>query len=453
MAIVSDIEIRLRADIARLQNDMTAARRTVENSTGAMSAAVEKFKSALGGIAVGAIFAKFQADLISAQREFDKLNASLITATGSIGNAKQAFAALQGFAATTPYDLKQVTEGFLKLRNLGLDPSERALKSYGNTAGAMGKSLNQMVEAVADAATGEFERLKEFGIKAKQNGDFVTLTFQGVTTKIGNNAKDIEKYLMKIGEVNFAGGMELQARTLDGAISNLGDAWDSTLRTFSQAGFGDSAMAKTLALTNALGDLQAVFMATSLAAKEEGKAVSENSVLHKALTTIFETLAVMGEQVGFVMRSIGREIGALVAGAATFFSGFGGGLNALGRAVDGLFKGGFGDSKAVKYYDGSGTLQTLDSANYVVNDYVEPAQLTPAYNTTWPVAQLRQAAVIIRYNVGYADAAHVPESIRQWILLAIGTMYANRESATGAQLYSLPDDFYQQLLQPYMVYE
>lgn len=108
---------------------------------------------------------------------------------------------------------------------------------------------------------------------------------------------------------------------------------------------------------------------------------------------------------------------------------------------------------SVKYYDGTGTLQTLDPANYIVNDYVEPAELTPAYNTTWPVAQLRRAAVQIRYNVGYADAAHVPESIRQWILLAVGTMYANRESAAGVQMYSLPDDFFQQLLQPYMVYE
>ena len=30
----------------------------------------------------------------------------------------------------------------------------------------MGKDITQMIEAVADAATGEFERLKEFGIKA-----------------------------------------------------------------------------------------------------------------------------------------------------------------------------------------------------------------------------------------------------------------------------------------------
>ena len=35
----------------------------------------------------------------------------------------------------------------------------------------MGKDLSQMIEAVADATTGEFERLKEFGIKAGKEGD------------------------------------------------------------------------------------------------------------------------------------------------------------------------------------------------------------------------------------------------------------------------------------------
>ena len=59
-------------------------------------------------------------------------------------------------------------QGFTKLVALGLNPSQRAMESYGNTAAAMGKDLSQMIEAVADAATGEFERLKEFGIKSKR---------------------------------------------------------------------------------------------------------------------------------------------------------------------------------------------------------------------------------------------------------------------------------------------
>lgn len=123
--------------------------------------------------------------------KFEKLEASLRTITGSADNASTAFGFIQDFAATTPFQLEEVTEAFIKLKALGLTPSKEALISYGNTATAMGKSLNQMIEAVADATTGEFERLKEFGIKAKTEGDNVTFTFQGVSTTVGKNAAEI----------------------------------------------------------------------------------------------------------------------------------------------------------------------------------------------------------------------------------------------------------------------
>src|SRR5690606_32955527 len=130
------------------------------------------------------------------QRKFDQMQGQLVTATGSYENAAHAMAALNQFAAQTPYDLEQSVIGFTKLVNLGLTPSERALTSYGNTASAMGKSMEQMIEAVADAATGEFERLKEFGIKSSKEGDRVTFTFRGIKTEVGQNAAEIEKYLM-----------------------------------------------------------------------------------------------------------------------------------------------------------------------------------------------------------------------------------------------------------------
>lgn len=177
--------------------------------------------------------------LISTQREFDILNAQLETATKSSENAKIAFAALQDFAKKTPYSLSQAVEGFTKLVNLGLTPSERALMSYGNTAASMGKDLMQFIEAVADASTSEFERLKEFGIKSKQEGNKVALTFQGTTKTIGNNAKEIEEYLIKIGENEFAGAMAKRVDTLDGAIAALGDTWDSLFRAISAMGVGD----------------------------------------------------------------------------------------------------------------------------------------------------------------------------------------------------------------------
>lgn len=313
MAIVSDVEIRLRADIARLQQDLNRARQEVNGALGGMSQAVEKFKSLLGGLAIGAVLTDLAHQAVQAQREFDKLNSSLVTATGSTENAAQAFAALQKFAASTPYDLKQTTEAFLQLRNLGLTPSERALRSYGNTAAAMGKNLSQLVEAVADAAGGEFERLKEFGIKSKQEGDKVAFTFQGTTTKIKNNADEIEKYLIALGETQFAGGMERQAQTLDGAISGLGDTWQGVLRTFSQGGFGDAVRSGVIQLSEALSDFTDYFAAASGAAKKNGEEIDKLGPLYQGITLILRQAVIIGAQMSFVFTTLGRSIGAGLA--------------------------------------------------------------------------------------------------------------------------------------------
>ncbi len=278
-------------------------------------------KDAIGGALAGLSIVGLLQQVISAQREFDVLNASLITAVGTTERAAQAFDVLQGFAASTPYSVQQATEAFIQLRNMGLDPSERALRSYGNTAAAMGKDLSQMVEAVADAATGEFERLKEFGIKASQQGSKVSLTFKGVTTTIANNASEIEKYLQKLGEVDFASAMAQRANTLDGSISNLGDAWSATMRTIASSGIGDAAKEGASGLSAALQDLQAMLNAVSEAADKQGASLSVASGIHVALTTVFEALTVVGLNVAYVFKQIGMGIGGAAAQAAALAQG------------------------------------------------------------------------------------------------------------------------------------
>lgn len=162
--------------------------------------------------------------VVKAAADFEKMQTSLKTSfQGNEEAANKAFKTINDFAAKTPYQLEEVMTGFVKLKNMGLDPSTRALTAYGNTASAMGKSLNDMVEAVADAATGEFERLKEFGIRASSEGDKVKFTFQGVTTTVKKDAKQIELYLQNLGMTKFAGGIEAQSKTFNGQLSTLLD--------------------------------------------------------------------------------------------------------------------------------------------------------------------------------------------------------------------------------------
>jgi hypothetical protein len=191
----------------------------IGKSAGVLKNSLFNLKTAVASIGVGVVGKQ----AVSTAAGFESLRVSLKTVTGSAEAGQAAFDRLADFAASTPFQLDEVVDGFIKLKSRGLEPSDRALEAYGNTAAAMGKSLDQMIEAVADASTGEFERLKEFGIKANKEGDKVRLTFQGVTHEIENDSAAIESYLMAIGETKFAGGMEEQSKTLNGLMSTLTD--------------------------------------------------------------------------------------------------------------------------------------------------------------------------------------------------------------------------------------
>lgn len=89
-------------------------------------------KGMLGSALGGLTFAAMAQQVVSVQREFDVLNSSLVTVTGSSGAAAKEFAWIREFAATTPFQLNEVTQAFVKMRALGLDANRDALASYGN---------------------------------------------------------------------------------------------------------------------------------------------------------------------------------------------------------------------------------------------------------------------------------------------------------------------------------
>ncbi|HZW25167.1 MAG TPA: tape measure protein [Gallionella sp.] len=303
--------------------------RELEASLQRLNAVLGGARTAFQALVGGAIVTK----LVSVQREFDVLNASLVTVTGSSAAAQREFAWIKEFAATTPFALNEVTSAFIKLKALGLDATEETLRSYGNTASAFGKSMEQFIEAVADASTGEFERLKEFGIKAKQDGEVVSLTFQGLTTTIGNNSREITKYLDDIGNNQFAGAMQRRAESLDGALSNLGDTWDELFRTVSQNNAGGLIFDSVKLATAAIGDAITILNAMSTAAEENARQTGAMKAIQDGIATVFETVAVVGANVAYVFEATGRELGALAAQATALakldFDGF----NSIGEAV------------------------------------------------------------------------------------------------------------------------
>ncbi len=238
----NELNVKIGADIDNLIGELNKAKKELSsfsNDVDSFSKKIqrtgEKMKS------IGSAMSKYitlpllalGGAALKTAGDFEKLETSLRTSfNGNSEAARKAFKVITDFAAKTPFQVEQVADAFIKLKNLGLDPSEKALTAYGNTASAMGKSLNQMIEAVADASTGEFERLKEFGIRASKQGDQVSFTFKGVTKTVKMESAAIEGYLMNIGQTDFAGGMEAQSKTFLGRLSTLKDSVSLLLKDF-----------------------------------------------------------------------------------------------------------------------------------------------------------------------------------------------------------------------------
>lgn len=223
--------------LRRASQNTRQAQTDMSRSFSTMASGAKAAFGAMAGAAAAVGFGALLTKIGQVNMEYQKLQGMLFTATGSELGATKAMAELTALAAKTPFALNQVVEAAVKLKNLNLDSSTASLMSYGNTASAMGKDIIQLIEAVADASTGEFERLKEFGIKAASEGNKVAFTFQGTTKVVEKEATAIQNYLLDIGNTKFAGSMDRQAATLGGALSNLSDNLAQLAVKFGEAGF------------------------------------------------------------------------------------------------------------------------------------------------------------------------------------------------------------------------
>lgn len=109
---------------------------------------------------------------------------------------------------------------------------------------------------------------------------------------------------------------------------------------------------------------------------------------------------------------------------------------------------------SVKYIDGDGNEQTLAASAYYVDTDSEPGQVLPAYGASWPTVRDLPNAVRVRYVAGYgADGSFVPAALKQWILLRVGALYENRESAVTSQpIQAAPREFADGLLDRFKLY-
>lgn len=226
---------------------------TFTKSVGALSGQLKTLVAGFGAIEIGR-------QIIQTTSEFQKFAAVLKNSLGSDSEAQRSLQQIKDFAGATPFSVQELTGSFVKLVNQGFRPSMTELRRLGDLAASTGKGFDQLTEALIDAQVGEFERLKEFGIRAQKEGDKVTFTFKGVKTQVDFTSSSIQQYILSLGDaIGVSGSMEKISATLGGRISNLGDAWDNLMVAMGESSGGPLfAVVESLTnITNALSNLGA----------------------------------------------------------------------------------------------------------------------------------------------------------------------------------------------------
>ena len=200
----------------------------VQGFLGQMNGLAQQVGSLISGAVLVGFAKGVTKGIIEVGSRFESLKTMISNALGGVEEGEAAMEMIKQIARETYQSIEDVGGSFNKLINRGLKPTKQEIIQLTDFAKSQGKELDQLAEAVLDAMTGENERLKEFGVKAKDAGDKVILTFKGISTAVNKNEQDIYNYLVALGKVPGVAGMSAKAaETFDGKMKSIKGSIDS----------------------------------------------------------------------------------------------------------------------------------------------------------------------------------------------------------------------------------
>ncbi len=186
----------------------------------------------LGAVMTGAMVALATKVGFGQAMDMEGYKVQLETAVKDTQKASKLMAGAVAFANKTPFETGEVVEATAKMEAYGIS-SKRWLADVADMAGATNKSIDQATEAMTDAVMGEWERLKEFGIKkdmlmaaaSKKYGDQVVFNNKG---QVIDQIK-MQEILQETMKEKFEGGAEALSKTTKGLWSTVTGVTKSSL--------------------------------------------------------------------------------------------------------------------------------------------------------------------------------------------------------------------------------
>ena len=255
MATVDELKILIKAETKQLKKELDGVNKKL-NKTNEVSKKTNKnlagafAKAGVAATALIAVAGKLGTTIAKVGSEFEDLKDSLDTVFGSMEAGDKAMKRVFDFAANTPFQVEDATKAFIALRSVGIEPSNKMLQTFADTASV---SLDQLgafqalVRTVQRASSGglgleELNMLDDRGIPAlKILQEELGLARDDIArfSKTAQGAKIITDALQEGLEKRFGGAMENKMDNLSTKASNMQIAFKELANEIFEGGLGD----------------------------------------------------------------------------------------------------------------------------------------------------------------------------------------------------------------------
>jgi hypothetical protein len=258
---IDKLIIQIEADTKQLKKELKQIEGKIKTTGAAGGAAFgmtagglgAKLKTLAGPVAIGAVvvgITKMASTIAQVGSQFEDLKDSLDTVFGSMEAGDEAMQRVFKFAQTTPFQIETATKAFIALKSAGVEPSNRMLQVFADTASTSTDQLGvfeALVRTVQRSASGglgleELNMIMDRGIDVLGilNSE-LGLTKDSIATfgKTAEGAKLITDALINGLEQKFGGAMESKMDNLSTVTSNMTIAFKQLGDEVFKSGLGD----------------------------------------------------------------------------------------------------------------------------------------------------------------------------------------------------------------------
>jgi len=241
MATVDELIIAIKADTKDLNKKLDKTNKKLKKSgqeakKSSKVMATSFTKAAVGAAALGAAITKVITHIAKVGMAFEDLSLSLNKVFGGMEQGEAAMGRVLSFAQTTPFQVETVTKAFIALKSAGLEPNEKQLQTFADTASVATDSLGTfeaLIRLVQRSASGgmgleELNMISDRGIDVL--GIFkekLGLTKDDIATfgKTAEGAALMVDTLQQGLQEQFGGAMAEKMQALSTKTSNLTISW------------------------------------------------------------------------------------------------------------------------------------------------------------------------------------------------------------------------------------